>query len=85
MKTKYYRYTLKGEHSAEDAQRKIGGAAAQGEIVRVDSYGGTTQLYIASMGESTAPSTPAAASPAAASDIQVEEVSEKDVTKIGRE
>lgn len=76
MKTKYYRYTLKGEHSAEDAQRKIGDAA--GLVVRIESSGGETQVYVAGDGTATG------AKKAASSDFKLAEVSEKDVTEIGR-
>jgi hypothetical protein len=82
MKTKYYRYTLKGEHSAEDAQRKIGDAAAQGLLLRIDNFGGETQVYIASQGASQ--SAKSSATKASTSDIKVEEVLEKDVTNLSR-
>lgn len=82
MKTKYYRYTLKGEYSGEDAQRKLGDAAAQGLILRVDNFGGETQVYIASQGASAAgPAAGGAKKVKASNDIKVEEVSEKDITK----
>jgi len=76
MKTKYYRYTLQGEHSVEDAQRTLGDAVSDSLIVRVDNAGGKTHVYVASQG------TGAAKSPTTAG-VKAEEVSEGDVTKIG--
>ena len=81
MKIKYYRYTLQGEFSAEDAQRELSDAGSQGLIVRLDNVGGQTHVYVASEGESIAKST---AKKTATRGIQAEEVSEKDVTKISR-
>jgi GH35 family endo-1,4-beta-xylanase len=79
MKTKYYKFTLEGEHSADDAQRALGDAAAQGIVVRVDNVGGQTHLYIAAQGISDTTSGKKAA---VAGGVKVEEVSELDVTKI---
>jgi len=83
MKTKYYRYTLKGELSAEDAQRKLGDAAAQGLVLRVDNFGGETQVYVAG-GEAGAQTAASGAKKAASSDFKTEEISEKDVTSFKR-
>ena len=80
MKTKYYRYTLKGKHSAEDALRKLGDAV-QGTIVRIDNFGKQTQVYIASQAASAGESTSTGGKSGAA--IKGEEVSEKEVTKLG--
>ncbi|HVG31425.1 MAG TPA: hypothetical protein VM911_00035 [Pyrinomonadaceae bacterium] len=90
MKYKYMRYTIKGEKSAAEAQSALGDAASQGLIVRVDTSGGQTQVYIATPDTGgTGGTKPAAASDKAGakakqpSGIKAEEVSEADVTKIG--
>jgi hypothetical protein len=44
---KYYRYTLKGRHSAEQAHAALGEIAAQGMIVRTDTNDGETHVVIA--------------------------------------
>ncbi len=87
MKTKYYKYTLKGEYSADEAQRAIGDAGPQGLVVRIDSARGETNLYIASQGGAGSSGTKKAASTkgkkaAAPSGVKFVEVSEKEVTKI---
>ncbi len=83
MKTEYYRYTLQGEHSAEDAQRALGDAASQGIIVRVDNISGQTHVYIASQETGTTKAASTGAKKTATGDIKVKEVSESEVTKIG--
>jgi hypothetical protein len=79
MGTRYYRYTLAGEHTVGEAQRALGEQASQGMIVRVDTVGGQTHLYVAQP-EAVAHLIPSARREAA-SGVQVEEVSESDVTK----
>jgi hypothetical protein len=84
MTYKFLRYTIKGEKSAAEAQSAIGEAATQGVIVRLDTGGGQTQVYIAA--PDTGGAKPAAATGAKAkqpSGVKVEEVTEADVTKIG--
>jgi hypothetical protein len=82
MKTKYHKYSLKGDHSAVDAQRALGEAASQGTIVRIDSGRGETHVYVAS--EETSGSKPAAAGKKTApAGIKRQEVKESDVTKLG--
>jgi hypothetical protein len=92
MKYKYTRYTIKGEKSAAEAQNTLGEAASQGVIVRVDTGGGQTQVYIATPDTGGASGAggakPAASSKAGAkakqpSGYKAEEVSEADVTKVG--
>lgn len=83
MKTKYYKYTLKGEHSAEDAQRALGDAASEGNIVRVDNAGGETHIYVATQGTDPTKSPSPGGKTAAASGLTAKEVSESDVTRIG--
>ncbi len=79
MKTTYFKYTLQGEHSADDAQRAVGDAMPLGLVVRVDNIGGQTHLYIAAQGTSAAVSAKKVAVP---SGVKVEEVSELDVIKL---
>lgn len=82
MKTKYYRYTLEGEHSAEAALQILGEAASQGMIVRIDQVGGQTQVYLATQVAAGAKSSLAAGKrETAAGKLKVKEVSEKQVTK----
>jgi hypothetical protein len=83
MKTKYYRYTLEGEQSVDEAQRALGEDASQGMIVRVDNVGGQTHVYVARQGTSSAKpaSTGGKKESAAARRVKVKEVTEKDVTK----
>lgn len=76
METKYYRYTLQGEHTATDAQSALGDAVSHGLIVRVDTIGGHTHVYVASQSTSTV-------RPVAPNGVSMQEVSESDVTKIG--
>ena len=76
MKTKYYRYTLEGEHSVEDAQRTLSDAVSDSLIVRVDTAGGKTNVYVASQGAGAAKSRTTGG-------VKAEEVSEGEVTKIG--
>lgn len=54
MKTKYYKYTLKGDHSAEDALRQLGEAASESYIVRIDNGRGQTHVYLASWADKKA-------------------------------
>ena len=89
MKYKYMRYTIKGEKSAAEAQSALGEAAAQGTVVRVDTGGGQTQVYIATPDTGgTGGAKPAAAADKAgakakqSSGVKGEEVSEADVTKV---
>jgi hypothetical protein len=49
MKMKYYRYTLEGTHAADEALQALGDAAAQGMLVRLDTGGEQTHVYIASV------------------------------------
>lgn len=82
MATKYYRYTLEGEHGADEAQRTLGEEASDGMIVRVDNVGGQTHVYVAR--QSTAGAKAAATGgkkAAAAGRLKVKEVSESDVRK----
>ena len=81
MKTKYYRYTLLGDHSAEDAQRAIGAAASRGLVVRLDNVKGETHLYVAQ--DSGAAKVASTKSKGMSTDIKVKEVSEKDITRLG--
>jgi hypothetical protein len=89
MKYKYMRYTIKGEKSAAEAQSALGEAASQGVIVRIDTSGGQTQVYIATPDTGgTGGAKPAAAGKAGVKAKQpagykAEEVSEADVTRIG--
>ncbi len=78
MTSKYYKYTIQGEHPAADVQRELGDVAPQGIIVRVDNVGGQTHLYIAAQGTNAATIGEKAV---VDSGVQVEEVSELDVTK----
>jgi hypothetical protein len=81
---KYMRYTIKGEKSAAEAQIEIGEAASQGLIVRVETGGGQTHLYIAAPDTNEAKSAATAgAKGSQPAGFRVEEVSEADVTKIG--
>lgn len=81
MKTKYHKYSLQGDQSAADAQRALGEAAEQGAIVRIDSGGGQTHVYVASPEASGAPKAdgPKKTAPA----VKGQKVSESDVTKFG--
>lgn len=89
MKYKYMRYTIKGEKSAAEAQSALGEAAAQGTVVRVDTGGGQTQVYIATPdtggagGAKPAATDKAGAKAKQPSGVKAEEVSEADVTKVG--
>ncbi len=76
MRTRYYRYTVQGEHSAADAQSVLGDAGSQGLIVRVDTIGGETHIYLASESGSGVMK---AASPRG---VKVKEVSARDVVRI---
>ena len=80
MKTKYYRYTLKGEYSAEDAQRALGDVGSQGLVVRLDNIKGETHVYLAHDSE-TAKAVSKAAK--AMSSVKFKEVSEDDIMKFG--
>lgn len=81
MKTKYHKYSLQGDQSAADAQRALGEAAEQGVIVRIDSGGGQTHVYVASPETSGAPREDGAKKTAPA--VKGQEVSESDITKFG--
>ncbi len=86
MKNKYYRYTLKGDHTLGEAQRALGDAAAQSTVVRVDSGGGQTKVYVAGGGATAAKGAKAAGGQKAATTaagVKVEEVSESEVLKLG--
>lgn len=56
----YYRYTIRGKHSADAAIGMLGSAGAHGLIVRVDSSANDTHVLVAA---ETAPG-PAHAAPA---------------------
>jgi hypothetical protein len=71
---KYFRYTLTGQMAPHDAVRALGGAAAEGLIVRVETRGGQTHVYLA------APKMPAAKVQGA----HTTEVSERDVTDLSK-
>jgi hypothetical protein len=80
MKTKYHKYSLQGDHSAADAQRALGEAAEQGAIVRIDSGGGQTHIYVANPETTAAPKeSPKKSAPA----VKGQEVTESDITKFG--
>ena len=79
MKTKYTKYTLKGEHPADEAQKALGDAASQGVVVRVDTSGAETNVYVA--GDDTA-STARSAADTKAAGTSSADVSESDITKI---
>lgn len=82
MKTKYYRYTLEGEQSADEAQRALGEEASEGMVVRVDNIGGQTHVYVARQGTGAAKSASTGGKKAAtASRLKVKEVSESEVMK----
>src|SRR5206468_12560858 len=79
MKTKYYQYTLQGEHSTQAALQALGTVASQGTIVRIDTGGGHTHVHLAAhAGAQLADSQANQAN--AKSNIQVKEVAESDVT-----
>jgi hypothetical protein len=80
MNIKYYKYTLKGDHSEAEAQRALGDSAGQGTIVRIDTAGGQTQVYVASPEKSGA-ATKASAPKKAATALNREEITEGDITK----
>ena len=83
MPNKYFRYTLKGDHTVSEAQRALGDVASQGTVVRVDSGGGQTQVYVAGAAPSAGKRAKAAgAKPAAPAGVKVEEVSEKEVLRL---
>ena len=82
MKTKYHKYSLQGDHSAGDAQRALGEAAEQGAIVRIDSGGGQTHVYVAS--QEIGAARPKANGPKkSAPAVKGQEISESDITKFG--
>lgn len=82
MKTKYYRYTLEGEQSVEEAQRALGEDAANGMIVRVDNVGGQTHIYVARQETGGAKSASAGGKKAAtAGRLKAKVVSESEVLK----
>jgi len=86
MTYKFLRYTIKGEKTAAEAQSALGEAASQGVIVRLDTGGGQTQIYIAAPdtgGAKTATASKAGAKAKQPSGFKVEEVTEADVTKVG--
>jgi hypothetical protein len=71
---RYFRYTLKGEIGPHEAVEALGAEAAEGMIVRVDSRGGQTHIYLAAF---KAPTSKLAAA-------QIAEVSERDVTDLSK-
>jgi len=82
MKTKYFRYTLEGEHSAEEALQILGDVASQGMIVRIDNVGGQTRVYLATQVVAGAKSSlTAGRREKTAGKLKVKEVSKSDVTK----
>jgi hypothetical protein len=80
MKTKFQKYTIQGNHSADQAHRALADFAPQGTIVRIDSGGGQTQVYVASQ-EISAASPEAGETKKMPREIKVQEVSETDITK----
>ncbi|HYG82041.1 MAG TPA: hypothetical protein VD861_16705 [Pyrinomonadaceae bacterium] len=80
MRTKYYRYTLEGEQSFEEAQRTLGGDAANGMVVRVDNVGGQTHVYVARQDTGGAKSASAGGKKAAGR-LKAKVVSESEVLK----
>ena len=71
MKTKYYKYTLQGEYSEGEALQKLGEAATEGYVVRIDNERGQTHVYLASSADKkTVPG------------LAGKEVKEADVTKL---
>jgi hypothetical protein len=82
MKTKYHKYSLKGDHSAADAQRALGEAAGTGTVVRIDSAGGETHVYVASDESSAAKPGENDKKPGAAG-LKRQEVTEQDLLKLG--
>jgi hypothetical protein len=80
MKTKYYKYTFKGDRSEAEAQKALADSTMQGTIVRIDTAGGQTQVYVASPETTTAPSKAKAATKSASS-LKAEEITESDITK----
>jgi hypothetical protein len=72
-KHKFYRYTMDGELSPTDAVAALGAAAAEGQLVRVDTREGQTHVYLAVAG---APKAEVAAA------RTIEEVTERDVTDL---
>lgn len=82
MKTKYYRYTLEGEQSADEAHRALGEEASHGLIVRVDNLGGQTHVYVARQETGAAKSASTGARrESGARRLKVKVVTEKDVRK----
>lgn len=82
MKTKYYRYTLEGEQSLEEAQRALGGDADDGMIVRLDNVDGQTHVYVARQEAGGAKSASAGVKKAVtAGRLKAKVVSESDVLK----
>ena len=82
MKTKYYRYTLEGEQSVEEAQRALGEDAADDLVVRVDNVDGQTHIYVARQETGGAKSASAGGKKAAtAGRLKAKVVSESEVLK----
>jgi ribosomal protein S8E len=82
MKTKYYRYTLEGEHSFEEAQRTLGEDTAAGMVVRVDTVGGQTHVYLARQDTGGAKSASTGRKKAVtAGRLKVKEVPESEILK----
>ena len=71
---KYFRYTLKGELAPHEAVRALGSAAAEGQIVRVESRGGQTHIYVAAFKAPTSK----------VGHAEMAEVSERDVTDLSK-
>ena len=76
MSIKYYRYTLQGALSADEAQSALGDNASQGLVVRVDTLDEETHVYVAQQVSGTAVLS-------ARKGINVNEVSEDEVMKLG--
>jgi hypothetical protein len=82
MKTQFQKYTLQGNHSAEEAHRALADFAPQGTIVRIDSGAGQTDIYVAG-GAASAASPEASGTKKTPPDFKAQEVSESDITKFG--
>jgi hypothetical protein len=70
---RYFRYTLHGNLAPQDAIRALGAAAAEAQVVRVESTKDRTCIYLATLN----------APPAEVEGAQLEEVSEPDATGLG--
>jgi len=79
MKTKYLRYTLQGEFSADEALHALGAAGSQGTILRFENSRGQTHLYLAAHEAAFAKGKKKETT---TGKVKVKEVSGLDVTKI---